>query len=457
MVKMKPRAVDLRSNHGGPQSPRETNARSNSGFGQRPLLTSPENAIKFGTSSLVGLFRCLSHPNQIACRLLTSHARLRESDRGALQCWPLFQLTFGLEMRILTPLLFVLLCLATCSTAHALQNTPIVVSAITPASSGDAELYYDPATGDLIVTTNGVAAVVITGQSDNTFDLSDVDPGGTGSYDVVNFETVLLLNAETYTDNQLAAFGFPLPTGVHNLGSGLAPGATTPAAFVAAFGDIRLDRIVQGQPRLDPSGVVRILVPDPVEVVVSQGENQRSMLREIDVTLPGDVQIGANAFSIVNRDDNSISPTVSFGTPELVNGSTTVTLTFSGSGVDPSGSLSDGNYLLTIDGDLIINAQGNAFDADEDGTPGGQLVIGNNDQLDENGNPVDDKLYRLFGDVANCDRAVDGADVGLIIPTLFLTEGSPSYNDSFDFNADGAVDGADIGAFIPNLFRILAF
>ena len=125
MVKMKPRAVDLRSNHGGPQSPRETNGLSNSGFGQRPLLTSPENAIKFGTSPLVGLFRCLSHPNQIACRLLTSHARLRERDRGALQCWPLFQLTFGLEMRILTPLLFVLLCLAPCSTSHALQNTPI--------------------------------------------------------------------------------------------------------------------------------------------------------------------------------------------------------------------------------------------------------------------------------------------------------------------------------------------
>ena len=361
--------------------------------------------------------------------------------------------TPGIKMRIpVLPLLLAFLCLVPCSWSHALQNTPIVVSAITPAPSGDAMLYYDPSTGELIITANGVAATAITAQSDSPFDLSTVDTtvgfdGGISfEVDSLGDDDVMLHSAETFVDNQLVVFGFPLPTGVHNLGAILTPGVLTPADFIATFGDIRLDRIVQGQPIIEPSGVVRILVPDPIEMSISQGEAQRSMLREMEVTLPGDVQIDANAFSIVNRDDNSISPDVSF-TTELVNGSTVATLTFSGDDINNSGSLPDGNYELTIDGDLITNAQGNALDADEDGTPGGQLVIGDQEA---------DGLYRFFGD-ANGDRAVDGGDVGLLIPTLFVSEGMPGYNGSFDFNGDAAVDGGDIGALIPNLFQVLPF
>ena len=72
------------------------------------------------------------------------------------------------------------------------------------------------------------------------------------------------------------------------------------------------------------------------------------------------------------------------------------------------------------------------------------------------GDQVEDGLYRFFGD-ANGDRAVDGGDVGLLIPTLFVSEGMPGYNGSFDFNGDAAVDGGDIGALIPNLFQVLPF
>ena len=358
-------------------------------------------------------------------------------------------------MRIpVLPLLLAFLCLVPCSWSQALQNTPIVVSAITPAPSGDAMLYYDPSTGELIVTTNGVAAVAITGQSDNPFDLSTVTPNGAGPFFVPGFGSFRPFDAETFIDNQLVAFAFDatdpgtvsLPTGVHILGPILAPGAFTPADFTAAFGDIRLDRIVTGQPIIEPSGVVRILVPDPIEMSISQGEAQRSMLREIEVTLPGDVQIDANAFSIVNRDDNSISPTVAFMT-ELVDGSTVATLTFSGDDINNSGSLPDGNYELTIDGDLITNAQGNAFDADEDGTPGGQLVLG-----DE----ADDDLYRFYGDVDG-DRDVDVSDVGQFVATLFSTADSPNYNDTLDFDGDGDVDVSDVGPYVANLFEILLF
>ena len=356
-------------------------------------------------------------------------------------------------MRIpVLPLLLTVFCLIPCSWSHALQNTPIVVSAITPAPSGDAMLYYDPSTGELIITANGVAATAITAQSDSPFDLSTVDTtvgfdGGISfEVDSLGDDDVMLHSAETFVDNQLVVFGFPLPTGVHNLGAILTPGVLTPADFIATFGDIRLDRIVQGQPIIEPSGVVRILVPDPIEMSISQGEAQRSMLREMEVTLPGDVQIDANAFSIVNRDDNSISPDVSF-TTELVNGSTVATLTFSGDDINNSGSLPDGNYELTIDGDLITNAQGNALDADEDGTPGGQLVIGDQEE---------DGLYRLFAD-ADGDRDVDNADLGQLIGTFFAVDGSPNFNDIFDFDGDGDVDNADLGPFIANFFQTLPF
>ena len=361
--------------------------------------------------------------------------------------------TPGIKMRIpVLPLLLAFLCLVPCSWSHALQNTPIVVSAITPAPSGDAMLYYDPSTGELIITANGVAATAITAQSDSPFDLSTVDTtvgfdGGISfEVDSLGDDDVMLHSAETFVDNQLVVFGFPLPTGVHNLGAILTPGVLTPADFIATFGDIRLDRIVQGQPIIEPSGVVRILVPDPIEMSISQGEAQRSMLREMEVTLPGDVQIDANAFSIVNRDDNSISPDVSF-TTELVNGSTVATLTFSGDDINNSGSLPDGNYELTIDGDLITNAQGNALDADEDGTPGGQLVLG-----DE----ADDDLYRFYGDVDG-DRDVDVSDVGQFVATLFSTADSPNYNDTLDFEGDGDVDVSDVGPYVANLFEILLF
>jgi len=333
-----------------------------------------------------------------------------------------------------------------------------VVSAISQAPTGDAELYYNPVTGELIVATNGVAAAIITAQSDNPFDLSTVDPDATGSYDVPGFQTVLQFSAEDFANNQLVAFGLQpaLPTGVHNLGALLPPGALTPEAFIADFGDIRLDRIVIGQPLIQPSGVVRILIPDPmpIDVVISDGESQRSMLREIDVTLPGDVQIDvdADAFSIVNRDDISISPDVSF-TTELVNGSTVATLTFSDPDLtDPdlinaSGSLPDGNYELTINGDLIDNAQGIAFDADGDGTPGGELVIG--DQ-------VEDGLYRFFGD-SDGDRDTDGIDAFLLIGTIFVSADEPNFNGIFDFDGDDDVDGIDAFPFINNIFQMLPF
>ena len=346
-------------------------------------------------------------------------------------------------MRIpVLPLLLAFLCLVPCSWSQALQNTPVVVSAITPAPSGDAVLYYNPNTGELIIATNGVVGIAITAQSDDAFDLSTVgatvNSNGNMTFEVDTFDSsVVQLSAETFNDNQLVVFGFDpndpetvsLPTGVHILGPILAPGAFTPADFTAAFGDIRLDRVATGQPVIELSGVVQILDTGPIQtsidVAINGDEIQRSIVRDIELTFPGDVQVGANAFSIVDRANNTISPTISVST-QLVGGSTVATLTFSGDGVEASGSLADGNYELAINGNLITVSQGIAFDADGDGTPGGQLVIG--DQ-------VEDGLFRYFGD-ADGDRDTDGLDAFPFINSLFLDSAEPGFNEIFDFDGD---------------------
>ena len=181
---------------------------------------------------------------------------------------------------------------------------------------------------------------------------------------------------------------------------------------------------------------------DPIEVAVSQGENQRSMLRDIDVTFPIDVQIEVGAFSLVNREDDSIVPDVSFEEQGL--DLTVATLTFSGPGVEPSGSLADGNYVLTINGDLISNAQGIPFDVDGDGTPGGVLVFGEQ---------AEDKLYRFFGDAGNGDRFVDNVLIlGFSSPHSFPLMVHPATMTVFDFRWRRRVDNVDLGAIIANLF-----
>ena len=114
---------------------------------------------------------------------------------------------------------------------------------------------------------------------------------------------------------------------------------------------------------------------------------------------------------------------------------------------DRSGSLVDGNYQLTIDGGEVIDSQGSAMDVDGDGTPGGILIIGDEEE---------EALYRLFGDVDQ-NRTVNVIDLLAFRIAFLSVEGDPSFNASVDWNLDGVIDVRDLLAFRRNFLKTLPF
>lgn len=169
--------------------------------------------------------------------------------------------------------------------------------------------------------------------------------------------------------------------------------------------------------------VYTVVQPPPVvqSAVVGDGTAQRSMVRELRVTFDYPVVtagIPADAFMLVGPGG---SVAVSVDTASLSTPFQTIAkLTFAG----PGGSLTDGDYTLTVLG-IKISTGGVALDGDGNGSPGGDYVL---------------TFHRLFGD-ADGDRDVDAGDFGAF-RTAFGTSSAV-----FDSDADGDVDAADFGAF----------
>ena len=182
-----------------------------------------------------------------------------------------------------------------------------------------------------------------------------------------------------------------------------------------------------------------------VDVSINQGELQRSMMTEMNISFAGNVDIGDSAFSLRKVGDGG-DVTVAF-TAEFDRGRTNATLSFSGAFTEQSGSLVDGNYQLTIDGGEVIDSQGSAMDVDGDGTPGGILIIGDEEE---------EALYRLFGDVDQ-NRTVNVIDLLAFRIAFLSVEGDPSFNASVDWNLDGVIDVRDLLAFRRNFLKTLPF
>lgn len=303
------------------------------------------------------------------------------------------------------------------------------------AASGNtvAELVYIPETGKVFLDGECAAGGVITnfvlfsnGEFINTGDV--VNPYGSAFF---------TSNADEVSASDGNGVGLPLI----DLGNILPTDLTladlnnifTGATYVGELGSGQFDlefRIGQ--------------LPDPVEVIVSDGEAQRSMLLEIEVVFPGVVQIDNSAFSMIQTGGTAVG--LSFSTASS-NGNTIATISFSGNHVENSGSLEDGNYQLTIDGAGVLDAQGNNFDVDRDGIPGGQLVFG--DEEAEN-------LYRFFGDF-NLNRTVNVFDLLGFRQTYRLMTGDASFDSSFDSNLDGIINVFDLLRFRQNYRLTLAF
>jgi len=181
-----------------------------------------------------------------------------------------------------------------------------------------------------------------------------------------------------------------------------------------------------------------------VDVSINQGELQRSMLMDLNISFAGDVEIGESAFTLEKVGDGNVP--VSF-TTEFDGSRTNATLSFSGPFTADSGSLVDGNYQLTIDGDEVIDSQGSPMDLDGDGSPGGILVFGDEES---------ETFYRFFGDTDQ-NRAVNIFDLLEFRRSYRLVTGDASFNASFDSNGDGSVDVFDLLRFRQNYRLTLPF
>jgi hypothetical protein len=188
--------------------------------------------------------------------------------------------------------------------------------------------------------------------------------------------------------------------------------------------------------------------PTVQNVVINNGNVQRSMVTRIDVTFSTQVNLDAGAFQLIEAD-----PVLGFGragdatnllniAPNIVNGRTVVALMFAGIGAfgDPvsAGSLPDGKYTLNIRADHVSDSVSGAPLAT--GNPGAPPGLGIQST----------QFFRLFGD-ANGDGRVDGADLAAFFAAFNSQVGMANYRDFFDYNGDGAVDFGDLAQFITRI------
>jgi hypothetical protein len=163
---------------------------------------------------------------------------------------------------------------------------------------------------------------------------------------------------------------------------------------------------------------------------IDDGGIQRSMVRSLTVTFNSRATLGSGAFDVAKLGGGGGAVGLNV-TTVFIGGHTIATLTFT-SFTDPGGSLSDGNYRLTIHADQIADASG-------------AILPGGNSTRD---------FFRFFGD-ANGDRNVDIADFGLFAGTFNLSTGQTGFLSYFDYNGDGHIDIVDFGQFSLRIFTML--
>jgi hypothetical protein len=145
--------------------------------------------------------------------------------------------------------------------------------------------------------------------------------------------------------------------------------------------------------------------------------NQRSRIDQIVVTFSEDLSVhSSGAFSLVRNGTDDAPFNLAWNSSF-----SRATLSFGGV------SIADGNYQLSIDGDLLAGANRVPVDADGDNVPGGVLTT---------------DFFRLYGD-GDGDGDVDFTDLAGFRAAL----GNPTFNPIFDYDADGDADFTDLAQF----------
>ena len=187
------------------------------------------------------------------------------------------------------------------------------------------------------------------------------------------------------------------------------------------------DHIADLSARLAELAVSRGNPPTIESVVINDGSAQRSMITSLTVTFDRVVTFDPGAFGLQRNDGTEVSLNVA---ASEVDGRTIAILTFTGPSII-GGSLADGTYVLTIQGDRIRDEFGRELDGDRDGNGGGNQV---------------DAFFRLFGD-SDGDSDVDWLDRDFFRSAFEATDSDVGYLWSVDFDGNGDVDGRDNGQF----------
>jgi Putative Ig domain/Dockerin type I domain len=193
-----------------------------------------------------------------------------------------------------------------------------------------------------------------------------------------------------------------------------------------------------GSPPLSATTTFKIrviaAVPTVLSAVINDGSAQRSIVKSLTFTFSTVVTFQPGAFASL---DQTTGKRVEVDvTTSQVGDESKAVLTFPTFRVRPS-SLDDGQYALTIYGNLIHGVYGQALDGDGNGTPGGNYV---------------DAFFRLFGD-SNGDGVVNGTDLSAFQSTLLRRAGDPKFLGIFDYNGDGIIDLATDNAMFMRRYR----
>ncbi len=162
------------------------------------------------------------------------------------------------------------------------------------------------------------------------------------------------------------------------------------------------------------------------------GGVQRSMVDNLTITFSQIVTMQAGAFQVMQKGSGGLVTVAVAST--VVSNETVATLTFSGA-YTQYGSLMDGEYELTIFGNLVQSAaSGTNLDGANTGQFGSNYVFGSQQA---------DNFYRLYGDIEG-QRTVDAVDLFHFRQSLLTPA---NYQWYLDFYNDGYVDATDLFQF----------
>lgn len=172
----------------------------------------------------------------------------------------------------------------------------------------------------------------------------------------------------------------------------------------------------------------RLKEPQVTSTELNIGDEQRSAVESISLTLNGEIVFDPGAISLVQRSTatEETFEAVTINVTESFDGDqTTATIQFDSHTRNPDNALVDGNYQLTLAADLVTR----------DGIPMAEDFVF--------GDVEEDAFFSFYGD-GNGDRTSDVFDLLLFRQAYRTVEGDANYDFSMDYEANGAVNILDL-------------